>query len=138
MPQLLKDLITIPERVHQGDFVLKLSEGVSHAEQTLRDYVVTPQLADAFNNAMGFIEHKVERQIRVFDGVLDDVPDCEGASIRHRKALILAFACIVAAHKQAVLAQLLRVEEINLPRFKAVPIKGVFNRHKVRNGQLVG
>ena len=34
---LLKDLITIPERVHQGDFVLKLSEGVSHAEQTLRE-----------------------------------------------------------------------------------------------------
>lgn len=56
---LLKDLITIPERVHQGDFVLKLSEGVSHAEQTLRDYVVTPQLADAFNNALGFIEQAV-------------------------------------------------------------------------------
>ncbi|BAL23492.1 phage resistance protein [Azoarcus sp. KH32C] len=56
---LLKDLITIPERVHQGDFVLKLSEGVSHAEQTLRDYVVTPQLAEAFNNALGFIEQAV-------------------------------------------------------------------------------
>lgn len=56
---LIKDLITIPERVHQGDFVLKLSEGVSHAEQTLRDYVVTPQLADAFSNAMGFIEQAV-------------------------------------------------------------------------------
>jgi hypothetical protein len=41
---LLKDLIHIPERVHQGDFVLKLSEGVTHADQTLRDYVVTPQL----------------------------------------------------------------------------------------------
>ena len=39
---LLKDLIAIPERVHQGDFVLKLSEGVIHAEQTLRDYVVGP------------------------------------------------------------------------------------------------
>ena len=39
---LLKDLIAIPERVHQGDFVLKLSEGVIHAEQTLRDYVVSP------------------------------------------------------------------------------------------------
>ena len=33
---LLRDLIDIPERVHQGDFVLKLSEGVSdaHAEET--------------------------------------------------------------------------------------------------------
>src|SRR5574337_1402564 len=56
---LIRDLITIPERVHQGDFVLKLSEGVSHADQTLRDYVVTPQLGEAFNNALGFIEHAV-------------------------------------------------------------------------------
>lgn len=57
---LIKDLIAIPERVHQGDFVLKLSEGVSHAEQTLRDYVVTPQLVDAFANALGFIQQAVQ------------------------------------------------------------------------------
>jgi hypothetical protein len=56
---LLKDLIAIPERVHQGDFVLKLAEGLSHADQTLRDYVVTPQLVDAFDNALGFIEQAV-------------------------------------------------------------------------------
>ncbi|WP_028998074.1 hypothetical protein [Azohydromonas australica] len=57
---LIKDLISIPERVHQGDFVLQLSQGVSHAEQTLRDYVVTPQLVDAFNNALGFIQQAVQ------------------------------------------------------------------------------
>ena len=57
---LLKDLIHIPERVHQGDFVLKLSEGVTHADQTLRDYVVTPQLVDAFSNALGFIQQAVQ------------------------------------------------------------------------------
>ena len=36
---LLRDLITIPERVHQGDFVLKLSEGVSdaHADETVNE-----------------------------------------------------------------------------------------------------
>lgn len=56
---LIKDLIQIPERVHQGDFVLKLSEGVAHAEQTLKDYVVTPQLEEAFKNALGFIQHAV-------------------------------------------------------------------------------
>ena len=56
---LIKDLINIPERVHQGDFVLKLSEGVTHAEATLRDYVVTPQLVDAFDNALGFIKQSV-------------------------------------------------------------------------------
>ena len=57
---LLKDLIAIPERVHQGDFVLKLSEGVTHADQTLRDYVLTPQLVDAFSNALGFIQQAVQ------------------------------------------------------------------------------
>jgi hypothetical protein len=57
---LLKDLITIPERVHQGDFVLQLTKGVTEPEQTLRDYVVTPQLVDAFGNAMGFIEQAVQ------------------------------------------------------------------------------
>ncbi|MDI1269467.1 MAG: phage resistance protein [Polaromonas sp.] len=56
----LRDLINIPERVHQGDFVLKLSEGVTHADATLRDYVVTPQLVDAFDNALGFIKQSVE------------------------------------------------------------------------------
>ena len=57
---LLKDLIFIPERVHQGDFVLQLSKGVTEPEQTLRDYVVTPQLVDAFGNAMGFIQQAVQ------------------------------------------------------------------------------
>jgi hypothetical protein len=56
----IKELIAIPERVHQGDFVLKLSEGVSHAEQTLRDYVVTPQLVHCFDNALGFIKQAVD------------------------------------------------------------------------------
>ena len=57
---LLKDLISIPERVHQGDFVLQLSKGVTEPEQTLRDYVVTPQLVDAFSNAMDLIQHAVQ------------------------------------------------------------------------------
>lgn len=56
----IRDLINIPERVHQGDFVLKLTEGVTHADATLRDYVVTPQLVDSFDNALGFIKQSVE------------------------------------------------------------------------------
>lgn len=57
---LIRDLIPIPERVHQGDFVLKLSEGVTHADATLRDYVVTPQLVSCFDNALGFVRQAVE------------------------------------------------------------------------------
>jgi hypothetical protein len=55
---LIRELLDLPEQVHRGDFVLNLSEGVTadKAERTLADYVVTPQLADAFDNALGFIK----------------------------------------------------------------------------------
>ena len=51
----IADLFELPERVHQGDFVLRLSEGVERAEQTLRDYVVTQQLAGCFEAALSLI-----------------------------------------------------------------------------------
>ncbi len=57
---LLKDLIRIPERVHQGDFVLKLTEGVEAADATVRDYVVTPQLRRCFDEALAFIQGAIE------------------------------------------------------------------------------
>ncbi|HJW55338.1 MAG TPA: phage resistance protein [Burkholderiaceae bacterium] len=57
---LIKELITIPEQVHQGDFVLKLADGVAHAEATLRDYVVTQQLNACFNDALTFIKQAVQ------------------------------------------------------------------------------
>jgi len=50
---LPKDLIHIPERVHQGDFVLALGKDVTDAESTLRDDIVTRQLGEAFADAMG-------------------------------------------------------------------------------------
>ena len=52
---LIRDLIDIPERVHRDDFVLRLAEGVAHPAETLRTYVVTPQLADAFDRALDLI-----------------------------------------------------------------------------------
>ena len=45
----IADIFDLPERVHQGDFVLRLTEGVERAEQTLGDYVVTEQLARCFD-----------------------------------------------------------------------------------------
>lgn len=61
-PPLMRDLIRIPERVQTNDFVLKLSDGVTpaQADATVRDYVVTPQLARAFDHALGFIGGAVE------------------------------------------------------------------------------
>ncbi len=55
MTTLIKDLIDLPERVGKGDFVLELSRGVEQADETLRKYVVTPQLADCFDEALHFI-----------------------------------------------------------------------------------
>ena len=52
----LRDLIDIPEQVHRDDFVLRLAEGVAKPAETLRTYVVTPQLADAFDRALDLIK----------------------------------------------------------------------------------
>ena len=52
---LIRDLINIPERVHRDDFVLRLAEGVTRPAETLRTYVVTPQLAGAFDRALDLI-----------------------------------------------------------------------------------
>lgn len=46
---------------------------------------------------MGFIENKVERQIRFFDCVLDDVPDREGPHVRHDPELAAIVACAAVA-----------------------------------------
>jgi len=58
---LIKELIEIPERVHQGDFVLKLTEGVKQAEATLGHYVVTPQLARAFDESLALSKRRWSR-----------------------------------------------------------------------------
>jgi len=46
-------LIHIPEKVQRGDFVLDLASGLetNAIDQTLNDYVVTPQLARCFDDA---------------------------------------------------------------------------------------
>jgi hypothetical protein len=57
----LRDVIDIPLSVSANDYVLKLTDGVSHAQQTLRDYVVTPQLAEAFDTALNLIRGALEK-----------------------------------------------------------------------------
>ena len=57
---LIRELSHVPERVHPGDFVLKLSEGVERADETVSSYVVTPQLVSAFDNALAFVKSALE------------------------------------------------------------------------------
>jgi hypothetical protein len=61
MPEkLISELIELPEKVRKGDFVLKLSEGVTRPEKTLDQYVVTPQLVACFEDALSFIQGAVK------------------------------------------------------------------------------
>jgi hypothetical protein len=60
MEKLISDIIDVPERVRKGDFVLNLSKGVTEPEKTLHQYVVTPQLAACFEDALGFIKSSVD------------------------------------------------------------------------------
>jgi hypothetical protein len=53
---LIKDLIEIPDHVEKGQFVLRLAEGVNRPEETLREYVVTPELKACYEDALRFIE----------------------------------------------------------------------------------
>ncbi|MGI8659918.1 MAG: hypothetical protein ACR2LH_02615 [Thermoleophilaceae bacterium] len=52
---LLRDLIDIPEKVTPGDLVMELASGIDHPDQTVGDYVVTPQLVSAFDDALGIV-----------------------------------------------------------------------------------
>jgi hypothetical protein len=54
---LIRELIDIPTQVLDGDFVLKLTEGVGAgaAATTVESYEVTPQIARAFDEALGKI-----------------------------------------------------------------------------------
>jgi hypothetical protein len=51
----LRELVPIPTEVHKSDFVMSLDGGVSEAEATLNSYVVTPQLAECFDDALSLI-----------------------------------------------------------------------------------
>ena len=53
---LIRELINIPTQVQDGDFVLKLTHGIANDPTgTVDNYVVTPQLAKAFEEALGVV-----------------------------------------------------------------------------------
>ena len=56
----IKDLISIPEHVGKGDFVLCLAEGVTDPEGTVKHYQVTPQLVKCFDEALKLVKGAVE------------------------------------------------------------------------------
>ncbi|WP_017604990.1 DUF6079 family protein [Nocardiopsis alkaliphila] len=58
--RVISDLIDIPLAVHDGDLVVKLTESTSTRQaQTLAEYVVTPQLAESFDQALETIRSSI-------------------------------------------------------------------------------
>ncbi|WIM96999.1 DUF6079 family protein [Actinoplanes oblitus] len=57
MSTLLRDIIKIPETAGADDYVLRLTEGVGSGRlaRTIKEYVVTDQLAEAFDSALGLV-----------------------------------------------------------------------------------
>jgi hypothetical protein len=56
MTGAVRDLFVLPEQVHEGDFVLKLTEGIQQAEETARLYVATEALVDAFDQSLALVD----------------------------------------------------------------------------------
>ncbi|MGO0575486.1 hypothetical protein [Ornithinimicrobium panacihumi] len=64
MTTLLKDVITIPERAGDEDYVLRLTDSVgSGAESALRMYVVTDEIAEAFDQALGLVSESISSDV---------------------------------------------------------------------------
>jgi len=56
----IKDLIEIPDHIGRGDFVLRLSEGITDPEGTVKHYQVTPQLVDCFDQALNLVKGSLQ------------------------------------------------------------------------------
>ena len=59
MPKL-KEIFALPEHVSSGDFVLKLTDGLSAPAETVRQYVPTPQLVKCFDQALGVVKSALD------------------------------------------------------------------------------
>lgn len=57
---LLRELIDIPEAVHHADFVISLADGIDKPKETVETYVVTEQLVECFDEALGLIASVVK------------------------------------------------------------------------------
>ncbi len=62
MSTLLRDIFTIPDHSEDSDYVLKLVESVDddHLAATLSSYIVTPDLARAFDKALGLVSDAIK------------------------------------------------------------------------------
>lgn len=62
MPKL-REIFDLPEQVHQGDFVLRLTDGLNAPAETVRDYIATPELVKCFDQALGVVKGAIDSRM---------------------------------------------------------------------------
>lgn len=55
MTTRVHELLALPEAVRKGDFVQDLTGGIADPERTVRDYAITPKIAQTFRHALSII-----------------------------------------------------------------------------------
>lgn len=60
MSKLISELLELPDQIRKGDFVFKLSDAVKKPDETVANYVVTPQMVECFNEALNVIKAAVD------------------------------------------------------------------------------
>ena len=85
MTDLLKDLLDIPATTGAEDYVLRLTDSVGERSRSaLKDYVVTEDIAAAFDQALGLVSDALaENTSRA-----DEPSRCEVTSRRVDSALV--------------------------------------------------
>lgn len=64
MSALLNDVIEIPNRAGEEDYVLRLTDSIGEgAERALDQYIVTNDLADSFGQALGLVSEALTSQV---------------------------------------------------------------------------
>ena len=52
---VLREYLALPPKVQQGDFVIKLAEGVAHPDQVLGNYALTEGIVSCLDSALALV-----------------------------------------------------------------------------------
>lgn len=61
----IADLLDLPARVQKSQFVVSLESGVANPSSVIEHYAVTEQIHDAYDLALGYVQHAIEEHQNV-------------------------------------------------------------------------
>jgi hypothetical protein len=70
----LRDILDLPEQVRKSDFLIRLTEGVAHPAELLRDYAITSDIHAAYDKALSRVGRTVRDKCS--EAARDEVHRC--------------------------------------------------------------